>query len=143
MPEESTPPDAEEAVRRAVAAFIRRDFDNALSIWGPDGIWDASPLGIGVFEGQEAIRGFFEDWREAFEDFEQDVEEFVDLGGVTFGLIFQTGRPIGTGASGHVQFRYAAVSTWANGLIERSTIYTEADIDQARATAERLAEERS
>jgi hypothetical protein len=32
--------------------------------------------------------------------------------------------------------------TWRDGLIERITDYPESDIDQARAAAERLAEER-
>jgi hypothetical protein len=36
--------------------------------------------------------------------------------------------------------RFAAVTTWVDGLIERNTNYT--DIDEARAGAERLAEER-
>lgn len=35
---------------------------------------------------------------------------------------------------------YATVSTWPDGLIERMATYTE--IDQARASAERLAEGR-
>jgi hypothetical protein len=39
-----------------------------------------------------------------------------------------------------VAFRYAAVGSWREGLAERFTVYTE--IDEARAAAERLAEER-
>jgi len=35
--------------------------------------------------------------------------------------------------------RFAAITTWVDGLIKRSTFYT--DIDEARAAAERLAEE--
>jgi hypothetical protein len=38
-----------------------------------------------------------------------------------------------------VERRVAAVAVWADGLIERLTTYT--DIDEARAAAERLAEE--
>jgi len=44
------------------------------------------------------------------------------------------------GSSGSVELRYAGVSTWADGLIERVTTYL--DINEARAAAERLAEER-
>jgi hypothetical protein len=36
--------------------------------------------------------------------------------------------------------RYAVLSVWLKGMIERFTTYTE--IDQARAAAEQLAEER-
>ena len=49
----------------------------------------------------------------------------------------QHGRP--SGSDGFVRFRYAAVSTWADGLIALQTNYT--DIDEARAAAERLAQE--
>jgi hypothetical protein len=38
-----------------------------------------------------------------------------------------------------VTIRYAVINVWVEGLIERSTNYT--DIDEARAAAERLAEE--
>jgi len=75
----------------------------------------------------------------AYEEFEWRSEETLDLGnGVTFGLFRQRGRPIGS--SGDVGLRYAAVSVWVEGLIVRTTLY--GDIDEARAAAERLAEER-
>ena len=38
--------------------------------------------------------------------------------------------------------RSASVGAWVDGLIVRVTIYPETDIDEARAAAERLAEER-
>ena len=44
------------------------------------------------------------------------------------------------GSTGSVQGRYGAVSIWVDGLCERVTNY--ADIDEARAAAKRLAEER-
>ena len=44
------------------------------------------------------------------------------------------------GSVGQLQYRYAAVVTLANELIERHTNYR--DIDEARAAAERLAEGR-
>ena len=52
----------------------------------------------------------------------------------------QEGRPIG--ATNYVRVRSAAVSVWRDGLIVRTTIYAETAIDEARAAAERLAEER-
>jgi len=45
------------------------------------------------------------------------------------------------GSTRFVESRPAQVTTWANGLIERTTSYP--DIDEARAAAERLAEERA
>jgi hypothetical protein len=44
------------------------------------------------------------------------------------------------GGSGRVQLRYACITEWANRVIVHVTNYT--DIDEGRAVAERLAEER-
>ena len=68
-------------------------------------------------------------------------EELLDLGnGVVFALVRQAGRPIG--ATGYVRQREGWVWVWVEGLIASVTAYPEADIDEARAAAERLAEER-
>ena len=94
---------------------------------------------MGIFEGQAAVRGFFEDWSSSYSDIEWEAEEIRDLGnGVAFAVILQKGRV--AGSSGSVQLRYGAVTEWVDGLIVRNTTYT--DIDEARAAAERLAEER-
>jgi ketosteroid isomerase-like protein len=139
MPEEPTTPDLEEAIRRLTEAANRRDVDAGLAMYSQDAVVDNTPIGAGVFEGREAIRGFFEDWAVTYEDFEQTLEEVRDLGnGVTFGLFLMRGRP--ARSSGFVELRYAGVSAWTDGLIERVTTYL--DIDEARAAAERLAQER-
>jgi ketosteroid isomerase-like protein len=137
--QEPATPDLEEVFRRANAAVGRRDFDAALAAYRSDAVWDASATGVGVFEGPEAIRGFFEDWFLAYEDFEQVIEEFHDLGnGTTLVVLLQRARPKASRAS--VELRYAMVVIWSDGFILRVMSYT--DIDEARAAAERLAEER-
>ena len=140
MPGESTTPVLEEALRRGVEALNRRDFDAAGAVtFSRDGVWDMSVLGVGAFTGHEAIRGFFEDWFGAYEHCEVQLDEYNDLGrDVTFGVHLQRGTP--RAASGSLEFRYATVYTWRDGLIARATTYT--DIDEARAAAERLAQER-
>src|ERR1700732_2569954 len=96
-------------------------------------------LGMGVFEGQAAARGFIEDWWGSYEEYEFEAEETLDLGnGVGFRVLIQKGRPVGS--SGEVELRYAAVSVWEDGKIVAITNYN--DIDEARAAAERLAAER-
>ena len=66
-------------------------------------------------------------------------EELLDLGnGVTFSVIHNRGRPVGSTAE--AQQRLAWVATWQEYKITRVEIYV--DIDEARAAAERLAEER-
>jgi ketosteroid isomerase-like protein len=140
MSAESTTPDLVELGRGLFEAANRRDFNAILLRYAPDAIWDMNPLGgLGTFEGHAAIRGFWEDWYASYEDFQIDVEEMVDLGnGVGFTVATQTARPVGS--SGAVQLRYALVGIWADGSIVRLTNY--ANIDEARAEAERLAEER-
>ena len=136
MSEESTTPDLAGLVRKSIEV---EDMDAVVSFYAPDGVWDASPWGMGVFEGRTAVRAFFEDWRSSYLDLQWTVEEIRDLGnGVTFALILQQGHIVGSTAS--VQLRYAAVTEWREGLIVRNTTYT--DISAARAAAERLAEER-
>jgi ketosteroid isomerase-like protein len=102
-------------------------------------VFDTSPLGLGAYEGQAAIREFFEDWIGTFEEFQMEPEEILDLGGgVTLAVALQSGRPVG--GDGQVQWRYAAVSVWVDGVAARTTNYF--DIDEGRAAAERLAKER-
>ena len=104
-----------------------------------DAVWDSSPMGMEVFEGRAAIRGFFVDWIGTYEEFSIECEEILDLGnGVVFAAVRQGGRPIGS--TGHVELRYAAVAEWADGVAVRITNYS--DVDEARVAAERLAAER-
>jgi ketosteroid isomerase-like protein len=116
------------------------DLDRTLSFFGPDPVWDMSPLGVGVFEGLAAIRRFYTDWMGAYEHYRIEPEEIHDLGnGVTFCVVLQQGRPIGSG--GTVQLRYGTCATWVDGKAVR--VWNYADIDEARAAAERLARERA
>jgi hypothetical protein len=139
MTKDSTTPDLVELTRRSYRHGSARDWDGVMTIYGPDSVWDMSAVGLGVFEGCDDIRGFFEDWTGPYEGFEQELEEVRDLGnGVVFQVARHDARPVGSAA--FVEFRYALVAVWVDGLIERATAY--ADIDEARAAAERLAEER-
>jgi ketosteroid isomerase-like protein len=139
MPAESTTPDPVELTRRFLEAASRRDFDAMLSFFAPNAVWDTLG-GLGTFEGHSAIRGFWEDWYSTYEEFEIGPEEILDLGnGVTFVVLVQKGRPVSS--NGEVRHRNAGVTTWMDGMIVRVTFYS--DIDQARAAAERLAEERA
>jgi ketosteroid isomerase-like protein len=139
MSEESTTPDLVGLTRRNFEAANRRDFDAALSFYAPDAVWDTSPMGLGTHEGLATIRGFFEDWIDAYDEFEVEPEEILDLGnGVVFVVICQHARLVGS--TGHVQQREAWVSLWADGAFLRTTTYP--NIDEARAAAERLAESR-
>ena len=137
--EESTTPDLVELSRCRVDAVVRGDVGAMASFYVSDAIYDSSPMGLEVYEGQAAIRRFFEDWWGAYEASEAKAEEILDLGyGVIFAVLVFNARPVGSG--GDVRLRYGVVTVWAEGKVVRDTNYS--DIDEARAAAERLAEER-
>jgi ketosteroid isomerase-like protein len=139
MPEESMTPDLVDRWRDGFNAINSGDVHAAMSIWGPNPVWDMSPIGLGVYEGASAIRGFWEDWVGTYEDWQAEPEEMVDLGsGVTLAVVLQKGRV--AGSSGDIRLRYASVAVWAGALIVLITSYS--DVKEARAAAERLAEER-
>ena len=138
MPKESTTPDLVGLVRRLDEAANRLDFDAAVSVYAPDAVWEGRASGM-AFEGRTEIRGFWEDMTVAYEEFEWRSEEILDLGNeVTFVVSRASGRPVGS--SGWVELRLAIVAVWEEGSIVQGTTYT--DIDEARAAADRLAEER-
>jgi ketosteroid isomerase-like protein len=141
MPEESTTPDLANRWRASADAHARHDFDAMISFFAPDAVWDSSSAGVGAyFEGVTAIRSFLEEWIASFEDYEYNQEESQDLGnGVSFVVASFGGRPARS-SGGRVQEQRSYTVTWTEGMIER--VVGRADIDEARAAAERLAEER-
>ena len=129
--------DLVELVRRQFEAGNRRDLDAVTSSFAPDAVMDGRALGD-HFEGRAAIRSFIEDWFGAYEELEFGLEEVRDLGkGVVFAVVIQNGRPVGS--AGHVRQREGWVYVWVGGLIAQFTV---SDIDEARAAAERLVQER-
>jgi uncharacterized protein (TIGR02246 family) len=135
--EESTTPDLVELMGRAFEAANRRDLDAVASSFAEDATFDGRALGD-HFEGRAAIRSFLEEWFGAYEELEVGLEEVRDLGnGIVFAVVIQNGRLVGS--AGHLRQREGWVFVWVRGLIARLAI---SDIDEARAAAERLAEER-
>jgi ketosteroid isomerase-like protein len=144
--EESTSPNLVELTRQSyevVSLFpgdVEAQVRGSMGFSRPDSVWDMTPVGLGKYDGRAAIERFFEDWFGAYEELVVEPEEIRDLGnGVVFAVVRQNGRPVGS--TGHVNVRFAAVFIWSEHLVERVTNY--ADIDDARAAAERLAEERA
>jgi ketosteroid isomerase-like protein len=139
MSEESTTPDLVEFTRRIFAAGSRHDLDAVLSLYAPDAVLDLSDAALGTFEGLAAIGSFLEEWWGTWGEHVIEVEESVDLGhDVVFSVVWEDGRLVG--GDSHVQQRRGWVTLWAEDVISRTTVYL--DIDEARAAAGRLAEER-
>jgi ketosteroid isomerase-like protein len=139
MPEEPTTPDAVELTRRAFAAANEGDFGALMSYFGPDSVFDVSSWGFGTYHGKLAIRRFLEDWIGSFDTYERVAQETLDLGnGVIYTAAVTQGVPSGSRAD--ILLRGASVLVWTEGMIMQVTNYR--DIDEGRAAAERLAEER-
>jgi ketosteroid isomerase-like protein len=139
MSEESTTRGAADLVRHAIATANDRDLDAMVSFYAPDGVWDLSPIGLGVHEGRAAIRRFFEDWFESYGEWAMETETILDLGnGVVYTVNSQRGRL--TDSSGAVHLRDGWVWDLVEGVCVQVTVYP--DADAARVAGERLAEER-
>ena len=136
MSQESTTPDLVELVRKQLEALDRRDVDGVMNNVAEDGVLEGR---VEEVEGRAAIRRFLvEDWFRAYEELGFELEEVSHLGGgVVFAVVIQDGRLVGV--DGHVRQREGWVYLCVGGSIARLTT---SDVDQARAAAERLAQER-
>ena len=127
------------AYERSLEVVNRANFEAIPSFHAPDAVWDMSPWGMGTHEGTAAIRSLNEDWLAAYEEWEMEAEEILDLGcGVVFSVFHQSARPVGS--TRLVRLRQATIVVWVEGVVVRLTMYP--NIDEARADAERLAESR-
>jgi ketosteroid isomerase-like protein len=137
MSQESTTPDLVELVRKQLEALDRRDLDGVMNSVAEDSVLEGRVENF--LEGRAAIRRFLEDWFRAWEDLDFELEEVSDLGGgVVFAVVIQDGRPVG--GDGRVRQREGWIYLWVGGSIARLTT---SEVDQARAAAERLAEQRA
>lgn len=134
MTEESTTPDLVELVRKQVEALDRGDLDGVVIGVAEDAVLDGRAE---VIEGRAAIRSFLDDWFRAYEELNFELEEISHLGGgVVFAVVIQDGRLVGGG--GHLRQREGWVYLCVGGTIARLDT---SEVDQARAAAERLAQE--
>jgi ketosteroid isomerase-like protein len=139
MSEEPRPPDLAQGAREAFAAASAEDLDGVTANLSPDAVWEMDEVGLGPFRGLDAIRAFLREWWSLWEEHEHRVEEAEDLGNeVGYVIVREHGRMKSSGAV--AQARVAHVLEAVDGKVVRDITYT--DIDQARAVAERLAEER-
>jgi ketosteroid isomerase-like protein len=143
MNEESTTPDPVELVRKQVEALDRGDRDGVMSDVAEDAVLDGRAE---VIEGRAAIRGFLDDWFGVYEELHFELEEVSHLGGgVVFAVVNQDGRLVGGGGhlrqrdGEHLRQREGWVYLCVGGSIARLDT---SEVDQGRAAAERLAQQR-
>lgn len=119
---------------------VAGDVDGEMAFYGPDAVYDLSPMGIGVYEGRAAIRAFLAGWMTSYEEYAEEMQEVLDLGnGIAFATVRESAVPLGSTARARVHSVYGFAVVWVDGKIARITAYPNAD--EARAAAERLAAE--
>jgi ketosteroid isomerase-like protein len=138
MSEEAATPNLVEIVTSHFEAAERGDFDAVFSAYAPNCTWE-SGHGMTDTVGVSEVRGFWERFAARFEDRTIKVDTVVDLGnGVVFAVWHGEGRL--PGDTGVFKAGGAYIFEWLDGMITRVIAWQ--DIDEARAAAERLAEER-
>jgi ketosteroid isomerase-like protein len=94
-----------------------------------------------VIHGLNAIRAFQEDWLAGYEEVAYTAEEIIDAGnGVRVREAAADRASYGT--TGHVTQREAHIWITEDGCFVRVIVYPNSELDEARATAARLAKER-
>jgi ketosteroid isomerase-like protein len=106
-----------EVVRTMWDAFLRRDFDKALSGFHPDVEWDGTNLPDGqVSHGHQAILEHTARWADTWESWTVELGEFVDAGDDVIVFIHERGRS----TSGiDMDERHAEIYTVKAGMIVR------------------------
>ena len=135
-------PDADVVALTRAFCMAGGSVEEEMGFYGPDPIYDVSPMGIRVFQGRAAIRHFLADWMGSYDGYQEDMQEVIDFGnGIAFAAVRESGRPTGGTVDNRTHSTYGFVIVWIDGKIARITAYP--DINEARAAAERVAGERA
>ena len=108
-----------EVVRRQFAAFEHGGPDAAAAYWHPDIDWRAvegAADDVGVISGPDALRAYYDDWRETFDDLRAEVGEVLCEDGDRVAVtVHNSGRGRASGVV--TKGRYYVVCTVRDGLI--------------------------
>src|SRR4051794_4180990 len=116
-----------EIVRQALEAF-EPSLDRVARFWHPDIDWRAiegAPDDIGVFAGHEAMRRYYEQWYETFEEIRVEPEELIDGADQVVAAVHVTAIMKGSDAS--IDMRLGIVFTLRDGLIVHGREYATFD----------------
>ena len=128
-----------EALRVAVGAVNRRDFDAAARVLDSESEWDWS-RSIGpdraTYKGAREIVGFWRDFADGFESLHMEIEEAFDCGELLVTAMLSTMR----GREGiEVQARNAWLIAYRDGKLRRLTMFQtkEEALEAARSQGSR------
>ena len=117
---------------------IRRGFEHWLATGGfrahPDLVWDVSNLGWPdqqIYLGAEGGMQFNAEWADAWDNWEVEVEEYIDAGQRVVVILTQRGRSKSTGIP--VDMRFAQVWTLRDGQGVRMEMF--ASVEEALEAA--------
>jgi ketosteroid isomerase-like protein len=113
-------------VRSMWEAFLRNDFEAALSAFEPDVEWDGTNLPDGkVSRGLDAVVEHLTRWAETWETWEIELEQVIDAGGdQVIAFIRERGR---TTAGLEVNERHSELYTVRDGKIAYRRGFSDAD----------------
>jgi hypothetical protein len=138
MPGESTTSDPLELRHRAYACLNSRDLDAFVGLLARSCVFDLSRFDLGTYTGPEAIRRFYEEWIGPLYEFGVVVMNIQNLGNAVIYAV-QVGQ--GSRSAGFsFELGGGVAGVREHDKLARMTVYP--DIDEARAAAERLAQER-
>lgn len=124
-----------EVVRGTQVAFNQRGLDGLCESFHPDIVHRAIEGAVddaGEMHGIDAIRGYYQDWIDMFDDLATEVDEVRDAGGDRVVARLRThGRAKLSGIATEID--YAVVYRVRDGLIVESREY--AELEQALAAA--------
>lgn len=110
--------------RDFITAYNRRDFDAAMEFFDPEIDWVLpARQAADSARGTAAIRRFFEELDESFEEFRLEPQEFVDAGDMVATRLRYYGRGKGSGVEIETEM-YHQVATFRDGIIVRMEYVT-------------------
>jgi uncharacterized protein len=118
-----------ETVRRYLGAYERKDLEKGISLLHPDVTWRAiegAPDDIGVFQGHEAMRDYYQEWLDIFADARSElVEDLIEVGDRVVAVVRYIGRI--KGSDRQVEMTLAIVFTFRDGKIASGREYATRD----------------
>jgi ketosteroid isomerase-like protein len=113
-----------EIVRRLYDAVARHDSAAVLALYHPEAECDYSRVGWGdltgpgLYVGHEGLRRVYREWYEAWEGYEEELEELIDAGDEVISIV--TGRGRGRASGVEVEnAHHAGVWTIRGGKVVR------------------------
>jgi uncharacterized protein len=113
-----------ELVRRSFLAYEQGGLDALAEFWHPDMSWRAAEGAlddIGVFHGHDAMRRYYREWEETFDEVSIDVEELIVAGDKVVAAVRGIGKMKGSEAK--INIRYAIVLSFREGKISSGREY--------------------